>query len=270
MELFLEYESLQDKKDTIYVFRQDSSSTPLHFHNAAELIYVLEGELEAVIDGQVCHPRAGDLIMIGSLAPHTIEPLTDYSYYCAILPPSRIPEWRDRLHRMSFSKPVQSDDPAGTIRQLFELMHGICRDKELYPPESRQEPIRHLAAVLLDRVVRCCPLTEQPRSTTLISDTVRIIQQNHTKKLLVSDIAHTLGCNAQQLSERFRAIMKISIPDYITVLRLQTVIRLLNERRDALLSEIAEESGFGSTRSMLRAFGEQYGMSPSEYRKTLR
>ena len=61
----------------------------------------------------------------------------------------------------------------------------------------------------------------------------------------------------------------MSLGHFVRSVRLVQATHLL--RRGTLgVGEIAKECGFGSFTTFSRAFSRVYGMSPSEYRKTVR
>lgn len=61
----------------------------------------------------------------------------------------------------------------------------------------------------------------------------------------------------------------ISIPAYLNNIRLSEACRLLREQPEATVSYVADQVGL-SLRNLQRLFREQYGMSPSEYRLSLK
>ena len=61
----------------------------------------------------------------------------------------------------------------------------------------------------------------------------------------------------------------ISIPVYLNNIRLSEACRLLREQPEATVSYVADQVGL-SLRNLQRLFREQYGMSPSEYRLSLK
>jgi len=82
--------------------------------------------------------------------------------------------------------------------------------------------------------------------------------------LNVNYLSERFDLNASYLSRVFKEKVQISIPDYILGLRLQMAKTLLS--RGVTVSEASERSGFGSLRSMARAFQKLEGVNPGEYR----
>ncbi len=93
------------------------------------------------------------------------------------------------------------------------------------------------------------------------------INDRYLEKITVKDIATQLLCNQQQLSLRFRDVMRMSLTDYICFLRLSKAKSLLLSDSSFTPDEIAETSGFNSTRHFLKCFKEHCGMTPKRMKQ---
>ena len=121
--------------------------------------------------------------------------------------------------------------------------------------------------VLLCRLIphlKTEPLANQPDEQLL-----RIIQYmttHYTEPLTLSGLASHIHIDRYQLSRTFSLKLHCSFTDYINRLRLEHARGLLLSSRKQI-TEIAFESGFESIRSFNRNFRQQYGQSPSIFRK---
>lgn len=50
---------------------------PMHAHPGEQLIYVLQGALRALVDGEEVTVREGEVLQVPALAPHQAEALDD-------------------------------------------------------------------------------------------------------------------------------------------------------------------------------------------------
>ncbi|MCL2027851.1 MAG: helix-turn-helix domain-containing protein [Bacteroidales bacterium] len=78
-------------------------------------------------------------------------------------------------------------------------------------------------------------------------------------------LAEHLGTNRTYLFEAVKTITGKTLSDYQNDIRLEKAKHLL-DTTDELIATIAMESGYGTARTLQRAFKERYGMSPSVYR----
>jgi AraC-like DNA-binding protein len=86
---------------------------------------------------------------------------------------------------------------------------------------------------------------------------------NLTRKKL-SDQLHT---NEAYLADAIREATGETFTTYISGLRLQYALELLNEHPNMTYDAVAIGSGHGSYSSFFRAFSKKYGITPFEYRK---
>jgi len=83
------------------------------------------------------------------------------------------------------------------------------------------------------------------------------------RKMIVSQ----LYTNETYLFAAVRTATGMSLLEYIHTLRLDYARELLRDRPEATIEQVAEESGFNTSRTFYRQFREHYGITPAEYRK---
>ncbi|WP_228238366.1 substrate-binding domain-containing protein [Allomuricauda sp. M10] len=85
--------------------------------------------------------------------------------------------------------------------------------------------------------------------------------------LSVEQLADNLNISRSQLYRKVKAILGISISDYINNFKLQRAKSML-ETTSLSVSEIAYSNGFSSPNYFSTAFKQKYGESPDSYRRT--
>lgn len=102
--------------------------------------------------------------------------------------------------------------------------------------------------------------------------TIGIRYQMEEKKMFVQqglkleDLAHSLGTNRTYLSTAIHKTYNCSFPELLMQLRVAEAKRLLREKPNLLISEVADQSGFSSSSVFGKAFRESTGMTAKEYR----
>lgn len=86
--------------------------------------------------------------------------------------------------------------------------------------------------------------------------------------LTLDKIAQELHFNKYYISRVFSDKLHCSFPEYLNRLRLDHAARALRET-DRSITEIWQDSGFESQKTFNRTFLSCYGMTPSQYRKTM-
>jgi DNA-binding response OmpR family regulator len=96
----------------------------------------------------------------------------------------------------------------------------------------------------------------------------RILEQNLDNELFgVEQLGDVLGMSRSQVHRKVKSITNQMPSDLIRAYRLQRAADLI--RQDAgNFSEIAFQTGFSSLSHFSRTFHEEYGCSPSEYKKS--
>ena len=92
------------------------------------------------------------------------------------------------------------------------------------------------------------------------------IQENIERSLRVDELATVACLSPYHFHRIFRAFVGEPLYEYIRRVRLEHgAVKLLHT--SASVTEIATSSGYDSPASFTRAFGQYFGMSPSEFRK---
>ena len=120
---------------------------------------------------------------------------------------------------------------------------------------------------MLGKLLRHYTLTDDPVQDNAVQQIVRYCSSHYKEPLTVSAVAKALYRSQSYISHTFSERLKISFSDYVNSLRLDEAIRLL--KLDGLsIEQVAELSGFPTTRTFHRAFRNKYGISPRGYKKS--
>lgn len=95
----------------------------------------------------------------------------------------------------------------------------------------------------------------------------RLVEERFREELSRAEAAHLLNLDEASFSRFFRRGFGTSFVDFVASFRVRHAAALLGNRRDLSLSEIAEQSGFGSVTSFHRQFRKRLGTTPDSYRK---
>lgn len=107
--------------------------------------------------------------------------------------------------------------------------------------------------------------------TAIFKDLQKLMKEDklyHDSKLTRDEIVVKLGTNRKSFLGALQYFTHLSFIDYTNKFRLEEAVALL-ENGEYTNETIAEEVGFGSVNTFYRQFRQQYGISPSEYRKSL-
>lgn len=106
------------------------------------------------------------------------------------------------------------------------------------------------------------------KSAAAIQQAAAYIAENYSRTITTQEIADAAYLSRSYMSELFSKTYGMSPHEYLTMYRLSYVKeKLLNST--VSVSEIAEQTGFRDVFTLSRVFKQKFGMSPSEYRKSI-
>lgn len=98
----------------------------------------------------------------------------------------------------------------------------------------------------------------------LLDKVMAYIEEHYAEHLAVSDIAHRFYVSDSSISHHFKQKMGISIYQYVTQRRLISAKNLIS--KGMALEQVAARVGFSDYSAFYRAFKQEYGISPRQYR----
>ena len=227
-----------------------------HLHQFAELMLVLEGEIEVTTDSRTEIARAGQFILIFPLQSHSF----------------RTPEL-SRVWNCVFTQSLVSD--------FFNLYNGRVGERAVFDgsEHSREcftrllvdgDDLRFfsvkscLYAALADFVSQTAP-TARASDSRLSSKLIDWLGENAASPVTLADAASSLGYAENYLSHKITKLFGMSFRNLLGCLRAEKAKELLSTT-DRTILQIAYECGFGSERSFSRSFERATGDTPGIYR----
>jgi len=112
------------------------------------------------------------------------------------------------------------------------------------------------------------PLTPlQAEKPELLDRVLSHVEKHLSEKITLAEIARSFYVSESTITQTFRKKMGISFYRCVTQRRLIAAKKLIEE--GISLESIAEQVGFSDYSSFFRAFKQEYGISPRQYRKML-
>ena len=270
------YQELEMSSPFVDTHRDTSFSNArvsLHSHTFYELLYCRSvTDVEYIVGSERYRLRSGDIIFISpgiSHRPILPESLKG-SYVRDVIWIS--PDYVERIKEMLPHVPVRNSDylirTAGTGWEfLGDLFHtGV------WEAEQRKTGWE---AVVLGNTMKILAYLERAcrdRNTDilkaekpdLLGKVTAHIEEHYAEYITVGDLAHKFYVSDSTISHMFKHKMGISLYRYITQRRLIAAKLLIAEK--VPMEEISRRVGFADYSSFYRAFKQEYGISPRQYR----
>lgn len=187
------------------------------------------------------------------------------------------PACRERLDAL-FVRLKNSFDSALCARLLIEMdqMVRLCCESFDLPESNVLESIRmeHCPSVelmwaeLKPEIMRICKEAyTRKRPLGLLTQTaVRIINRQYSLGITQREIAQQIGVSAAHLSRTFNKEMGLSVPEYVTRVKMKEAERLIMHT-DKKIQEIGALVGISNAQYFSKVFRAYYGVSPGKYKK---
>ena len=247
----------------------------LHSHTFFELLYCRNNcGAEYLVGAERYRLQKGDIIFVPPgvshrpLLPETLkEPYKRYVLWLS-------PEFMDRyaaLFPYPFTKNHTSASMLRTDGTQWEVLGELFRKGV---QESEAEEDGWEAAVVGNTITL---LTQIKRATNdrsahtleaekpeLLDKIMAFVENNYAGAFTIDTLAKTFFVSSSTISHLFKQTMGVSFYRYVTQRRL-IAAKILIEK-GILLEEVARQTGFQDYSSFYRAFKNEYGISPRQYR----
>lgn len=247
--------------------------TPMHIHNAIEILWVVNGTLTCkTIDGKQRVMTANELIFFGPLVPHEI--VTSENLIFRVLQFS--PEYflnilyanSDITVNFVKNSTYKYISPESAQHPLFlEILAPLFSALQ----NSLESSIGYtyvLIDVLKQEGLLAYFLFSEKHEQSKTAPILTFINNHYTEELYISDIAKRFYFTPTYLSRLFKTKCGCTIVEYINNLRMSYAEKLLLTTQKSI-TEIAYESGFSTPNYFIRLFKKKHCVSPNEFRKSI-
>jgi len=255
-----------------------------HWHDFMELSYVRAGHGTYEIEGRAFQVSPGDIVVINNAERHRVtyrpeDPLHEtVMHFAPELLCAREEDSLDSQYLRLFAH-----DGAGLSNrpelashrrtEVEQLVSGIVREyREKRPWFELMIKSQLLALVTLLLRESGAPQTPDPRRAALrrtqIARLERIlayIRDSFAGEIRLAEIAGRFAMSPAYFSDYFRRNLGVTFSEYLSRVRIQEAVRLLDQDRMRVL-EVAHACGFSSPASFYRAFRKVTGTAPREHR----
>ncbi len=231
-----------------------------HYHAGVEIVYVMEGNVSAIIGGRAITAVPGEVIVSGSYTVHSYGD-EEAKAIVAIIPPNEVPSLHQALISGRFTTPICQDQD-GHIRQALDILLSNRED----------DTVRMgMCYAVLGLVMKKAGF-EAADSTSrggVMAEVLSYLSKNYTQSINAESLAVHFGYSRSRFSHLFKSNIGVSIPRYINILRCRDAAKVLVET-DMPVVDVAINAGFNNAHTFYVAFRELYGMTPGDYVKAAR
>lgn len=246
------------------VLHQELVSADVHWHDYYELVLVLSGEAEHVVNGGPHLLRPGSGFLLSPADLHEIRSTGPAPLTClnAVVDPGLMEEQLAALGPAALdSFPWLTDDFAVAEADLRRL-----RSELEQPRLGSRRVTEALTACLVVELARRSRVPDRRPLRAVGEDDLRaavlFVDRHFREQITLAAAAAQAHLSPNYFSERFRDYTGTSFQLYLQERRLRFARSLL-AATDVSVSEACHASGFNNISHFGRAFRRRYGMAPS-------
>ena len=249
-------------------------SSPPHWHNDLEMIYILEGNLKVRFgDGGERLIRANELLIINS---GTIHAVTAYPNQAIVLqvPYELLLQYIENYDQRYFvvdERPGSEEEKRklsefkAVLREM-DLVYGA--QKKGYQLKFDSLLLEALYRLQVDYAVRIGTehIPQNQKAVQQIREVMRYLEEHYAEKLTVAQVAAHFGYTPNYLSKLLKRYLGLTVYQYLYEIRLDRICRDLQHSKVRIM-ELLPQHGCENYKSVSRLFKERYGCSMKEMQK---
>ncbi|WP_027125893.1 AraC family transcriptional regulator [Gelidibacter mesophilus] len=249
----------------------------LHQHEEIQLSYIVEGQGKLVVGDSINYYAQGDILVIGSHLPHVFK--SDYNIS------------RSRMFTLFFTKNSFGTD-FFELEELKELQQFFNRSKHGFKVISERKQLETLflelekpsklsQLLILLQLLKIASTVEYKSLSSFIygkkysdnegkrmRNVFEYTMNNFNKEISLQAISEIANMTKNAFCKYFKKRTNKTYIQFLNELRLEHACKLLQNKSESSIAEIAEASGFSNISNFNRQFKSALGMTPLAYIKS--
>lgn len=232
---------------------------PSHRHDFYEMEYVLDGEINYLLNGKTITLKKGELVFVTPSSVHEYDgtedaPISTITVHFNVEAVRTFPE----LFLLEDGKISVAEN----LDTAFRLLNEECSNKDRFSELALKNAFERVLILFL-RSAR--PLETKAPSNDIFT-VFSYINKNFSEDISLATLGNLCGYSTSYLCRLFKQETGLTPIQYLNKIRLESACRLLSST-DLSVVEICVECGFGCVRNFNREFKKTYSLTPIEYRK---
>lgn len=238
---------------------------PLHLHSHMELAYIVEGETIISVNYSKKELKKGDMVLCFPNDVHSYSSISDCKLMIIVFSPDIVRSYFSKCLGKTLADPFfEKDSFDEEINYLLNML--LAEDLK----DRNQYVIKGLLYSIFGKLDKIFVFKDGKQlHDTTIQKLLRYIGSRFYENITLENTAKDLGFSKFHISRIFNHKIGEQFNDYINKLRINMAQSLL-VTTDSNIATIALECGFESIRNFNRVFKTYSGMTPTEFRNSLK
>ena len=242
----------------------------LNWHDIPEFLYCLEGNGFVNIDGKNIPFTPGTFVIVNSDKVHaTYASDGMITHYCLKINRAFFKENGIDIDSLQFDETPDDNRARELIKDIFEIYFNRSED----PKYVLMLKLKILE--FLYHLWENCTVDEENekqiagKTHRVILEAVKYINENYYEKLSLEQLSDYFGYSKYHFARMFKKYTGKTVTEHINILRCEKAAVML-AGSNATIAGISSECGFDGQSYFTEIFRKNYGLTPTEYRKSLR
>ncbi len=243
-----------------------------HYHQNLDMLYVLSGSVDVVIDDKEYHLKEEDMILINSNKRHKFENSGNLlairfaiDYY--LLSQTVGTTQMLFLCNSAVDKNSAYDKLRHQIKEIIRYYYTETKGDKCYLQALYYQMLHVLIANFMVKTEEAKVLFNHNSDKERISEIQSYIQGHYQSPISLNDLAEQMYLTPAYLSKYIKKKFGMTFIDYLNNIRLfHAVDELVYTNKS--LTHIAMDNGFCTSAALNKSFKKVFNMSPGEYRKS--
>ena len=253
--MFYEYNHL-GSPDYIKIEQGKNFSFPAHLHQCFEIITVHSGQMNVTIDRKTFTLQKGEAVLIFPNQIHSLDS-TQSEHLLCIFSPQLVPAYSTKV-----SGTMPTDSRFKPDAYLLDALKSLDDSSS----SAEKKGVLYSLCAKFDKTA--VYEEKQSDNSNLLYKIFKFVENDFAHDCSLSGLSKITGYDYSYLSHYFKRTTGISFNSYVTYYRLSHACYLLENTTSAIV-QCAFDSGFTSLRSFNRCFKNNYGITPTMYRKNI-
>lgn len=266
---------------------------PHHWHEETEILYFRKGRYHLEVNMETCELEEECFCFVNSGELHFLKAEGEFWESAVVFSPRMLLFADEDLSQERYIRPLlegtlslprvlKKGSPGfSEVRHSFyEIMRyfsckGTAHQRNgqaaACPGPAHQLGIKGALLQILAELGSRGVLSKEPslldQRVEMVKKAILYMREHYREKLYVRDVAGEVGMNEQYFCRFFKRAVGKSPMNYVSGLRIREAARLLRESSRSV-TEVSLESGFNNLGNFMKAFREEFGCTPLQYRKT--
>lgn len=272
--LVFENDRITDGFDIFFwVFNDASSFVATHWHTAIEMMYIIDGEVDVMMNNQTIALGPDDVFLIDSKVVHSTKSLNGNHAILLQLPYPFLKKYIPDVDAYNFGFDCHTDNPIlqTKLARLKEVIHQMHVVYEVNPKggllrfNSLMFEMLYLLYHSFARPVQTAQIKRDIKKFQRLEPILQYSNDHYNEPITLSQIAQVACLQEEYFCHFFKKNMGVTYFQYLNEIRLSHIYHDLTST-DYSLKQLLEMHGFTNYKLFRKMFHEQFHMTPGEYR----